>query len=305
MNNASVLPLRSSQLASYTQSVPCYLCQTVNTFDVEFCTCCSAPMALAHQAKGRKVSPQMVAVVGASAVGKTVYLGMLIDMLTRQQRPLHLLTRGAFSLALQQTTVAALARCEFPPKTPTDPERWNWVHGQIRQARKRQPTELILCDMAGDALMTEVDHPHSYRVIRQFLQRSAAAIVLIDAMEISEGSRRQDFFAMKLLSYLSELETDVPGWSQRPVALVLTKADQCEECLANAAGFARTHAVGLWQHCRERFCRHQFFAASVAGACAWRESATEGRRQVPLRIEPRGIIEPLEWLLAQRLGARG
>ena len=52
----------------------------------------------------------MIAVFGASGVGKTVYLGMLMDMLSRQTERLQLLARGAFSITLQQTTVAALSR---------------------------------------------------------------------------------------------------------------------------------------------------------------------------------------------------
>ncbi len=83
------------------------------------------------------------------------------------------------------------------------------------------------------------------------------------------------------------------------MALVFTKADQCEECGDDPDGYAKTHAAGLWQHCQERFAVHQFFAAGVAGACAWRESRTAGRVRVPLRIEPHGIVEPFEWLLEQ------
>jgi hypothetical protein len=55
----------------------------------------------------------------------------------------------------------------------------------------------------------------------------------------------------------------------------------------------------LWQFCQEKFRCCQFFGAGVAGTCAQRESLTEGRMAVPLRIEPRGIIEPFEWLLTK------
>ena len=38
--------------------------------------------------------------------------------------------------------------------------------------------------------------------------------------------------------------------------------------------------------------------ASVAGATAYRESYGR-KQQVPLRVEPRGIIEPFGWLMTE------
>ena len=129
---------------------------------------------------------------------------------------------------------------------------------------------------------------------RKFL----TALILIDAVKLAEGGREQDYFTMKLISYLAELSDDPKqGWSNKPVGLVFTKADQCALCAADPVAYAQTHASGLWQHCQERFGRHKFFATGVAGTCAYRDSMTEGRVQVPLRIEPHGVIEPFEWLL--------
>jgi len=238
--------------------------------------------------------------MGASGAGKTVYLGMLIDMLSQRPEQIRLLARGAFSITLQQATVAALSQCEFPEKTPNEPDRWNWVHCQIRKPDRKQPIELIMPDMAGEALIEEVDHPRTYRVIREFLHKCSGAMVLVDAMKVRAGVRHEDFFTMKLLTYVSELNADPRnGWARRPVAVVFTKADQCESCRRDPEGFAREHAIGLWEHCQQRFQRHRFFAAGVAGACATLDTLTEGRIQIPLRIEPHGIIEPFVWLLEQ------
>ena len=298
MTKSLIMPLESLRLKQYAVPISCYVCETDNTFDSEFCIYCAAPMALAHQANSQDVRPRMIAVVGASGAGKTVYLGMLMDMLSRQTERLQFFARGAFSITLQQTTVGALARCEFPRKTPNEPDRWNWVHCQVRRGKQRPQTELIMPDMAGEALLEEVDHPHTYRVIRAFLKKCTAAMVLIDAPRLSEGVREQDFFTLKLLSYLSELGAGTKdGWSKRPVAMIFTKADQVDECVDDPAAYAQHHAAGLWQQCRERFTLHKFFAAGVAGACAARDSLTEGRVHVPLRIEPHGVIEPFEWLL--------
>lgn len=298
MTPSSIQPLESYRLAEYAVPIPCYICGVGNTYDAEFCTHCAGPMALAHQANSQKIQSRMIAVLGPSGVGKTVYLGMLIDMISRQSRRMQVFARGAFSVTLQQTTIAALARCEFPEKTPNEPDRWNWVHCQIRPPDRKQPFELIVPDMAGDAVMEEVDHPHTYRVIGALLKKCSGVMILVDTMQVTAGEVEQDFFAQKLLGYLSELDEGAGArWAKQPVALIFSKADRNEACMNDPVGYARAHLGGLWRQCRERFPLHQVFAAGVAGACAIHDSVSEGRVQVPLRVEPRGIVEPLEWLL--------
>src|SRR4051812_31084166 len=100
----TAVELDSYRLAQYAVQVPCYICGNGNTFDAELCRHCLAPMALAHQANCQKLRPRMIATIGPSGVGKTVYLGMLIDMLSRQPSGMQLLARGAFSITLQQLT---------------------------------------------------------------------------------------------------------------------------------------------------------------------------------------------------------
>ncbi len=296
----STLPMESYRLAEFAAQIPCYICGEGNTYDAEMCHCCQAPMALAHQANAQKIRPRMIAAIGASGVGKTVYLGMLLDMLSRKMRGMQILARGAFSITLQQTAVNAFARREFPQKTPNEPDQWNWMHCQVSMHERRNAAELIMPDMSGEAILEEVDHPHTYRVIRSFLEQCAGIMVLIDAVKLMEGCRDQDYFSMKLLSYLSELDDDPRrGWRHRPVALILSKADQCERCFDDPYEFARQHASGLWQHCNERFRNHQFFASGVAGCCLTRYVRGRGKVVSPLRVEPRGIVEPFEWLLKQ------
>jgi hypothetical protein len=309
MSRGVSLPLDSYRLAQYAVGMPCYICGDDNTHDAELCRHCYAPMALAHQARSQNVLPRMIATIGNSGAGKTVYLGMLLDMLSRQPERVQVLARGAFSITLQQVTVAALSRCQFPQKTPSEADRWNWVHCQVRAAKQKRAAELIMPDVAGEAIVEEIDHPFSHRAIRTLLVKCAGAMLLVDAHRLQEGSLEQDFFTMKLLCYLSELaEADprgkrakggVPPWAERPVAVIFTKADECERCFENPAEYARQHVPGLWQFCRERFHNVQYFASGVAGACAVRNIPYEGRRRVPLRIEPRGIVEPFEWLVSR------
>ena len=142
-NDRCVLPMESYRLAQYAIQTPCYICDGPNTFDAEMCRHCQAPMALAHQANTQDILPQMVAVIGSTGAGKTVYLGMLTDMLSRENDRMQLLARGAFSITLQQSTVAALSRCEFPCKTPSEPDSWNWIHCQVRMSSRRRAIELM------------------------------------------------------------------------------------------------------------------------------------------------------------------
>ena len=208
MTRRGVVDLESYRLAQYAVQVPCYVCSGGNTFDAEVCRHCFARMALAHQSKTQNVRPLMVATLGSAGAGKTVFLGMLMDMLSRQPEQVQLLARGAFSVTLQQMTVAALARCEFPAKTPSEPDRWNWVHCQVKSQYQRRAVELIMPDMAGEALLEELDHPHTYPVIRSFLSKCSGVMVLIDGYQLQAGNRDQDYFVMKLLSYLGELDDE-------------------------------------------------------------------------------------------------
>jgi len=302
MTKSIDIPLQSYQLAKYAVQVPCYICGEGNAFDGEFCRHCFAPMALAHQANTQDVRPAMIATLGASGVGKTVYLGMLMDMLSREtdERRLQMLARGAFSINLQQITASALARCEFPDKTPNEPDRWNWVHCQVRDPKRKQPVELVMPDMAGEAIMEEIDHPFTYHGTRALLTKSAGVMVLVDGHKLQEGSLDQDHFTTKLLSYLRELDPHPRrGWPARPIAVVFTKADQCDNCFDDPSLFAERYASRLWQQCQQRFTSHRFFAAGVAGACAPRTQYDGTRVNVPLRIEPRGITEPFAWLVEQ------
>ena len=299
MNRAVAIELDSYRLAQYAIQVPCHICGEGNLRDAELCRYCFAPMALAHQAAGQDNPPHLLAALGASGVGKTVYLGMLLDMLARQPERMQIMARGAFSITLQQTAISAMARCEFPNKTPGEPDRWNWIHCQVQRPKQKRASELIMPDLAGEALCEEFDHPRTYRVIRPLLTRAAGVLVLVDALRLQEGVPDQDYFTLKLLSYLSELDSNPKtGWRNRPLAIIFSKADEADECFDDPDLFAQRRAPRLWEHCRRLFHGYRFFAAGLAGARAQRVVRGETKR-VPLRIEPRGIIEPFEWLVGQ------
>jgi hypothetical protein len=164
---------------------------------------------------------------------------------------------------------------------------------------------LIVPDMAGEAILEEINHPNTFPVVRSLLAKCCGVVLLVDAIRLQEGDSSQDFATMKFLTFLGEMEHERNNnrrlWrrTQSPIAVVFTKADQCEQCFADPVGFAQAYASGMLRNCRERFPRHHFSACGVAGACAHRESRYSGRRRIPLRIEPRGVVEPLEWMLRQ------
>lgn len=298
MSRSAIIPLVSQQLAELALPVPCFLCGATNMRKAERCTHCSAPMALAPQADNRKTILHLVAALGPTGVGKSVYLGILLDMLSRQPKQYQTLARGASTINLQQNAIRALARHEFPTPTPVDPEHWDWIHCQIDRSDRKVPLELVMPDMAGDAVMRETDHPHSHPAVRLLLTKASGALVFIDAFQAQQGSLGQDFTALKILACLGEIDSHRKrGWPARPVALVFTKADLCEECFDDPSAYAESHLPELWRQCRQRFRRHRFFATGIVGACAHRSQPTVAVTYAPLRIEPHGVVEPFEWML--------
>lgn len=304
MTQLAQLPLETYLLAEHAAPISCLVCGHENCCSASRCRYCQAPMSLAHNVRSVKKKPHLVAVIGASGAGKTVYLGLLMDLLTRHVGLLRSTARGPMSISLQQTTTTALSTGWFPEKTVTTPEHWHWVHCQFNCRRRHRPLELVIPDVSGEALATETDRANRYPAIRSLLAKAAAVLVLADAEKLQAGDHSHDFLILKLLSLIGELREDHSTvWrkrnvERRPLALVLTKSDKCDGLQENPREFAESHATAVWADCRARFPRHEVFACSVTGATAYRDSYGR-RQQVPLRIEPHGIIEPFGWLMSE------
>lgn len=304
------IPLESYLLAQQAAPIECLICKQENCRSATRCRACLAPMALAHQAESVKQAPRIIAVLGAAAAGKTVYLGMLMDILTRQVGLPHTTARGPLSISLQQTTATALSTGWFPEKTARSPEHWHWVHCQFHCRRRRQPMEVVFADVAGDAFAEETERDGRYPAIRALLANCAGVMVLADAERLKAGDHESDFVTLKLLTLLGDLREEQArsrrgnplrrsgGLDRRPLALVLTKSDKCEGCADDPREFAEAHAGTLLGSCQSRFSRHKVFACSVTGATADRQMYGS-RQQVPLRIEPHGIVEPFGWLVTE------
>lgn len=289
--------------ATYAEptTIPCLICEKKNQLDAMLCANCFAPMALIHEAVTHKRDPCIVTVIGDSNVGKTVYLGMLLDMLSKRADDFNAIPKGAYSVNLQHTVISYLSGRHFPPKTAMEVDEWMWAYYQVsRGKRAKHIYDLVMPDMAGEALAAEVDSPKTFTVIRSLLEKSAGVILLVDGALAAAGSPHPDFFALKLMSYLDGvLGGKRDSRMKTPVAVVLSKADYSPECFDDPRAFAKTNLSRLWNMCDNRFKNFEFFACSVVGALAYGSDESETVVPYPLHIAPRGILEPFEWVLSK------
>ena len=279
----------------------CLVCESTNQSDALVCSNCFAPMALTVEALAQNRDPCIVSVIGESNTGKTVYLGMLLDMLSKRAGDYQSVPKGAYSVNLQHTVISYLQTRQFPPKTPNEVDQWHWAYYQISHTRTgNRIYDLVMPDMAGEALAAEVSSPKTYTVIRSLLDKSSGALLLVDAGVAASGSPQPDFFAMKLLSYIDGIYGVKRGERiKTPVAIVLCKGDYCPACFQDPAEFARTNLNRVWNLCESRFESVSFFAASVVGSLGYGQDEDQNIIPYPLHVSPRGILEPYEWVLSK------
>ena len=280
-------------------NINCPLCEG-HLFEGESCGSCYAPAQVIESIIYRERPPRFVGVLGPSGVGKTVYLGMLLDLLSRGAGGLHGIAKGPFSLALHRNLILALERQRFPEKTPTEADRWAWVHCEVTTGKRGQLFDIVTPDVAGEAVMAELENPRSNPTIRSLIGRCAGLVVLVDMVEVVGDGQAQELFAMQLISYLDTLHPSKKrGKIEIPVAIVFTKTDLCEGTIRDAEAFAKSNAPALWRLCESRLKRFRFDCSGVAGSTG-RLVDRDGRETlVPLRIEPHGVVEPFAWLLDQ------
>jgi hypothetical protein len=239
-------------------------------------------------------------VLGTSGVGKTVYLGMLLDLLARGACGLHGLAQGPFTLSLQRKLILALERQRFPEKTPVESDRWDWVHCEVHSGKRKTPCEIVAPDVAGEAVVGELESEGTYRTICALITRCAGLVILVDVVQVVANGKGQELFAMQLISYLDAIR---PRKRRRridiPVAIVFTKIDLCDEALRDPEDFARANTPSLHSQCRARLDRCSFHFSGVAGSTGRLIDRNGQETLVPLRIEPRGVVEPFAWMMGQ------
>lgn len=275
----------------------CPLCDG-HLFEGDPCGSCHAPATVIESIIYRESMPRFIGVLGPSGVGKTVYLGMLLDMLSRGFCGLHGMSKGPFSLALHRNLVLALERQRFPEKTPNEADRWDWVHCEVTAGRRSPVVDIVTPDVAGEAVMGELETPKSNPTIRALIGRCSGLVVLADIVQIVQDGQGQELFAMQLVSYLDTLRpTRRRSKLDIPVAIVFTKADLYDGVVRDPESFARSNAPALWRLCDSRLKHYRFYCSGVAGATGRLIDRDGTETLVPLRVEPRGIVEPFAWLL--------
>lgn len=279
-------------------SVACPVCGHPCTLG-HSCGRCLAPDAIIRALLERRGRPRFVAILGPSGVGKTVYQGMLLDLLSRGYGGLSGVARGPFSLALQRNLMLALEHQRFPEKTPSEPDRWHWLHCEVSTRRHSPIFDIIGIDVAGESVMHELEHPGSNITIRALITRCAGMVILIDMPRVILDDSSQEIFAMQLVSVLDSIAGDRRRKCPVPVAFVFTKADLCEEAVDDPAGLARAHTLALFRLCATRLQHARFFCAGVAGSSAALVDESGVHSIIPLRVEPRNIVEPFAWILTK------
>lgn len=299
--------LRYPELNTYTSfshlgpGTRCLICETNNPSDAALCGECSAPLSIVHDSLAQEREPQIVSIVGESNVGKTVYLGVLLDMLSQRAGNFEAIPKGAYSVDVQQTVISHLANRSFPPKTPMEANEWYWAYYQIRR-RRPDPMwiDLVMPDMAGESLAAEVASPATFKIIRNLLTLSRGTILLVDAAMAANGSAQPDFFALKMMSYIDTmLQAKRDERITIPTAVLLCKSDYCPECFDDPRQFVEANLNRLWNMCESRFENVEYFACSVVGSLGFAAGDEEHIVPIPLHMAPQGILEPFEWILSQ------
>jgi hypothetical protein len=246
-----------------------------------------------------------VSVLGASNAGKTVYLGLLLDILSKGPEDFHGAAASSFSVDLQEYVVTELERRAFPEKTPSEADAWQWLHCRLTMAHKKSTSyvDLISPDFAGEAIATEISRPGLYPAVEHVVTQSNGIMLLCDSLRVRDHGAGEDLFAMKLATYIAERhglhgEKRGKGDTGPSLAVVFTKSDACPEAKEDPAAFAANNTARLYDFCRQTFKRVEFFAAGVAGSTGVLADSKGWQMRVPFHIQPYGVLEPLRWIVA-------
>jgi hypothetical protein len=278
---------------------PCPLCGGYSR-EGNPCATCGLPLKVIESIMNRPSPLRFLGVLGPTGAGKTVYLGMLLDLLARGVCGLHGLAQSPFTVSLHRNVILALERQRFPDKTPVESDRWDWVHCAIYAGKSKTPYDIVTPDVAGEAVTSELENPGTYKTIRALIGRCAGLVVLVDVVQVIADGQGQELFAMQLISYLDALK---PRKRNRkidvPVAIVFTKTDLWDEWIHTPEAFAKANASSLYSQCRARLEHCSFHFSGVAGSTSRLMDHNGQEMLVPLRIEPRGIVEPFAWMINQ------
>ena len=281
--------------------IECFCCGGVAFESSGFCGTCHVPLDITRSAQARGTQPYFIPVLGASGAGKTVYIGLLLDILSKGVEGIRGLPANALSVAIQQRTLAALQRRRFPEKTVCEAEQWQWVHCEVGTPKQGpQPfVDIVTPDLAGESVAMELDHPGSFPAVRTCVANAAAIIVLVDAVRARDCGTDEDMFATKLVTYIHQhiRRTGVARKKVKiPLAVTFTKSDLCPEAEEDPNAFAGHNLPSLVAYTERYYSKIRFFTASAVGSVA---NVIDGDSilPVPLHVQPNGIAAPLTWVI--------
>ncbi|MEZ6138488.1 MAG: hypothetical protein R3C53_26700 [Pirellulaceae bacterium] len=285
----------------------CVCCNTQFGGYEDYCGKCQTPVSLSQSVVAHGGGHTFISVLGASSAGKTVYLGLLLDILSKEPADFRGAAASAFSVGLQEHVVNELENRSFPEKTPAEADAWNWLHCKLTIAEKRstRSVDLISPDFAGEAIAMEMQQPGLYPVVANVVRRSSGILILCDSVQVRDHGSGEDLFAMKLASYIAEqhsLYGKPKGKAGKgpSLAIVFTKTDACPEAVEDPTAFAANNAPRLYEFCRQTFRHQQYFAAGIAGSTGVISDNRGAQMRVPFHIQPYGVLEPLRWTLAAK-----
>ena len=178
---------------------------------------------------------------------------MLLDILSKRSHSITGQPNNAFSVAVQQRTVASLERRRFPEKTVCESEEWDWIHCAVRsQDGKTKPLDLVAPDLAGEAMLMEFDHPNSFPVVNACVSQACAAILLVDAVKARDHGTDEDLLATKVGTYVYCNARRI-GLVRKnvgiPLAIAFTKTDSCVEAADDPKKFAKNNLPSFYGLC--------------------------------------------------------
>jgi hypothetical protein len=229
---------------------------------------------VSHLLAERLCRPQRVGIFGHRGVGKTTLLTMLYREAVGGRLPgLRLAAADARTADYLSDKILQLEAGQPLPATLAESElRFPLYRGETR-------VELLVKDYQGEHVELGREEP-----IREFLRDCDAVWLCLDAAGLSHPDarlRRQQEIEQLMEDYLA---AEPQRSMERPVALVLTKADLLFDGPEAARGSEWAAAFDMVRHALETHCPHSgLFPVSSLG----RASA----------LQPFGLAEPLNWLV--------
>lgn len=239
-----------------------------------------------------------ITLLGVGRTGKTVYLGVLFDLLRRwKSKEIVFRPYGDETITMMTDIMNTLARCSWPSPTPHDSVFPFRAQVRYSSAGRNRHYKIFIPDYAGDKTEHFVENEgepllHKSPFFRQVVE-SDAVILVADGAILSGGTtqkiRIHENNLMAAVSRLADVKGGRRGKIRAPIAIVVTKADLYEES-ESAEIWARLRR--LVELCEETCERFEVFEVSSVGGVDEVGDPLE-------QFQPRHVVDPIMWLLVQ------